>query len=348
MTTHIGILPLDLLNALSIDLDRTTNETSANTRFLRLPHPRTGIPSLFVPCASENRTGNGDSSSTSGILEVQAVTPPNSRSWFLNSEEVIADGKMLIMTPIDPMFLLLPLMQISHPTQKDGTLGTLRQLDDIFEDAATKLSRVSETDANKDPSLKVSEQDILFILTLNCVREAARLICEVNDLTPELAVYRYDPERVIKVLQKKVEHLAQPAILDRTRTVVRSLAKDGLMEDGQEELLELGRKKAACEILSQYLPSDIYAKLLATYDFSTLETYTNAIREADAAITAANETTNGSKKGKKKGTATANQEKKEDTASKKRKGASSQGVDRLKKVNTDGMKKISSFFVQKK
>lgn len=83
------------------------------------------------------------------------------------------------------------------------------------------------------------------------------------------------------------------------------------------------------------------------YSFSALDAYVNTIREADAAAAAANETNNSSKKGKKKGTSGTVQEK-EDAGSKKRKGATNQGVDRLKKANTDGMKKISSFFTPKK
>jgi hypothetical protein len=71
--------------------------------FVRLPHPRTGksaaficifsakrdydltgIPALFLPV--ENSDESGDA--TSQILEIQAVDPVNSRSWFLENEVV--------------------------------------------------------------------------------------------------------------------------------------------------------------------------------------------------------------------------------------------------------------------
>jgi hypothetical protein len=70
------------------------------------------------------------------------------------------------------------------------------------------------------------------------------------------------------------------------------------------------------------------------------------LRIADAAALAASETTAGPKKGKKKATATSVGDE-EGTKGKKRKGAAGQGVERLKKVNTDKMKKISSFFAPK-
>ena len=81
-----------------------------------------GLLSLFLPI--EGLPGALESG---GILEVQAISPPDERCWILN-EEVISgtivlkhvflslifmpDGKMLVMTPIDPAFLLLPLINI--------------------------------------------------------------------------------------------------------------------------------------------------------------------------------------------------------------------------------------------
>ena len=64
---------------------------------------------------------------------------------------------------------------------------------------------------------------------------------------------------------------------------MRELAKDGLMEDGQEELLHrtltpafsvfvfstsplVGRIRSCCDLLAQYLPSDFRNTLLASYE----------------------------------------------------------------------------------
>ena len=63
-------------------------------------------------------------------MEVQAVSPPNRRSWFLADEVVggtislllntprlfmtVTDGKLLVMTPMDPAFILIRML---HTTQ---------------------------------------------------------------------------------------------------------------------------------------------------------------------------------------------------------------------------------------
>ena len=49
-------------------------------------------------------------------------------------------------------------------------------------------------------------------------------------------VYRFSPTKLNEYLRRKIAHLETCAALE-SRTIVRELAKDGLMEDGQEELL---------------------------------------------------------------------------------------------------------------
>ena len=57
-------------------------------------------------------------------------------------------------------------------------------------------------------------------------------------MTPELAVYRYSESKLLEYLRKKTARLAEPRVSELSKTVVRSLAKDGLMDDGKEELLQ--------------------------------------------------------------------------------------------------------------
>jgi ribonuclease H2 subunit B len=51
-------------------------------------------------------------------------------------------------------------------------------------------------------------------------------------------VYRFSPQKVVEYLRVKVERLSTPKTIEASRTLVRNLAKDGLMEDGKENLLE--------------------------------------------------------------------------------------------------------------
>jgi len=117
MATYVCVLPVgrsprkttilflliypDLLDGLTTHVDHSAN-------FLRLPHPRTGafqthlppsflttpegIASLFLPVKGPKDTA-GD---ISVILEVQAVTPAETRSWFLDNE-VVSGERMVVV-----------------------------------------------------------------------------------------------------------------------------------------------------------------------------------------------------------------------------------------------------------
>ncbi|KAL1743831.1 ribonuclease H2, subunit B [Schizophyllum fasciatum] len=322
MATYIGILPDELIDTLSA-------QANIGTRLLRLPHPRTGIPSLFAPYASGSK-----------VAEVQAVAPPNERSWFIG-DSVVADGRLLVMTPMDPTFLLIPLLTALQSA--DGSLGQLRPWDDICEDIVAKLS-TDPAAPPKDRSTILDAADLSAFLQTPCCRSALGNICQCETITPEITVYRYDPARLTAYLQRKVSRLANSDLQERSRTVTRGLAKDGLMEDGMEELLELGRTRAACDLVSQYLPRDVYSALKAAYDFAPLDAHLQTLHEADVAAQAANPKT---AKEKKKGGGAGKGISTPSTDSKKRKGKGSQGVEKLKKANTEGMSKLSSYFTKK-
>ena len=80
------------------------DDSSQELRFVRLPHPSTGmlrvsclvclnlrnhsgVPSLFLPYTSPS-TGKVS------VLEVQTVAPPNERSWFMSEGEVLQSARM--------------------------------------------------------------------------------------------------------------------------------------------------------------------------------------------------------------------------------------------------------------
>jgi ribonuclease H2 subunit B len=64
------------------------------------------------------------------------------------------------------------------------------------------------------------------------------LNCEFLEITEDITVYRFSPQKVVEYLRVKVERLSTPKTIEVSRTLVRNLAKDGLMEDGKENLLE--------------------------------------------------------------------------------------------------------------
>ena len=58
------------------------------------------------------------------------------------------------------------------------------------------------------------------------------------DITPEVKVYRYSEDKVIEYLQAKVTRLSRHEVVEKSRTLIRNLAKDGLMDDSKEDILE--------------------------------------------------------------------------------------------------------------
>lgn len=99
-------------------------------------------------------------------------------------------------------------------------------------------------------------EDIIKFAALECTKRAMRRLCDVkgkpgdglhttpfltqtvSEITPEITVFRYSPEKLVQELRKKAAALSTPRITEMSRCLVRSLAKDALMEDKNEELLE--------------------------------------------------------------------------------------------------------------
>ncbi|KJA20727.1 hypothetical protein HYPSUDRAFT_88505 [Hypholoma sublateritium FD-334 SS-4] len=322
MNTHFCVMPIDIIQSISQPLQLEENSVKPKlwneSRMLRLPHPRTGLPSLFLPSESEK---------ASTVLEIQAVAPPDERSW-MTGEEIVADGRLLIMTPVDPSFLLLPILQVTQPT--DESLAQFKPADDLFDEAAGKFEPASESESDKASSS--NSQDILEFCSLSYVRRCLRHVCETKEITPELTVYRYSQSKVLEYMRAKVAHLSTSEKFAASQTVIRNLARDGLMEDGKEELLSLGRLRAACDMISQYLPSVTRDALVNSYDFAILQTQLN-INKEEAMANAVSSASKLQAKGQKA------------VPDKKRKAPKpSFGVEKLKKANTTGMSKLSSFF----
>jgi len=173
------------------------------------------------------------------------------------------------MTPIDPAFFLIPILQAIKPVgkppysslvhaycspQNDGSAGLFQPLDDILDEALPKINGRTSDDAFPP----ISQEDMLFLTRCDCVVNALKRICDFQsapvrnplssgdlssrdryaDITSELTVYRYSEDKVIEYLQAKVSRLSKHAVAEKSRTIIRNLAKDGLMDDGKEDLLK--------------------------------------------------------------------------------------------------------------
>ncbi|KAG8932883.1 hypothetical protein FRC03_012877 [Tulasnella sp. 419] len=338
MTTRVLVAPTEVTS--SLIGAKTTNSLDASSTgslpFLRLPHPRTGIPSLFLANDNAPSTSKQDASQHQ-LLEVQAISPDVNRSWFLSDDTVVQDGKLLVLTPIDPIFLLVPLLEPVSSTAQ------FRPLDDIFEEATEKVNAtLSELSVPDCPP--ISAEDVSSFARLSSVRSAVERICEKKDLTEDLSVHRFSKAKFLEVVKVKTDRIADPSAFDSFSSLTRSLAKDGLFTEKcalNSALQKAGRQRVACDILSQYLSPSLSEELIQLYNFDELNQHLEAMKQEDAALAAAqavkaNEETSG--KQKQKSTA---------TKKGKAKNQPSRGVTQLTKANVEGMAKLSSFFTKK-
>ena len=65
-------------------------------------------------------------------------------------------------------------------------------------------------------------------------------------------MYRFSLNKINDYLRTKVVHLETSAALE-SRTIVRELAKDGLMEDGREDLLRRTLPPTAISVLNIFV-----------------------------------------------------------------------------------------------
>jgi len=137
----------------------------------------------------------------------------------------------------------------SFPPKVDGSISQFRTADDLIGEAAKHISSSSETDNNR----VLQVQDIIEFFSLSCTTEALTRLCDMKGLqrnlspsnvpeTPieissEIMVYRYSQRKFVEYLRTKVAHLQKCSAFDESQTLTRSLAKEGLMEDGKEDLL---------------------------------------------------------------------------------------------------------------
>ncbi|KAF8919846.1 ribonuclease H2, subunit B [Mucidula mucida] len=277
---------------------------------------------FYKPLALRSRVTNGvsfDSLILVRVLEVQAVSPSNKRSWFVD-QSVVADGKLLMMTPIDPAFLLIPLLELIAP---NAGATSFRTSEDIFEECVTRIKE-------KDDAGEIAESDLSRLFAMGCIEAALHRICETKDVASTITVFRYSHLKILTYLQAKVNHLSAAPMADISRSITRNFAKDGLFEDDKEDLLKAARLRVACDLVSHYLSGEWSDKLAACYDFKALDVHLTDLHNQETQLAVSRNTK-----------AAAAPEKK------RKAGKGSQGVEKLKKVNTKGMSKLSTFFTKK-
>ncbi|MBW0477835.1 hypothetical protein O181_017550 [Austropuccinia psidii MF-1] len=247
---------------------------------VRLPHPRTRLPALFVI-----RPGQG-------FWEVQSiVSPPTaSRSWFfqpLDQEkpELLLSrngGRLLFVTAFDPFFLLLGLFfGLSQPDNPFETGEPNKSRRGHFEQMDVLLDRFQETwmfsDCSGGPTLTDFE---LFAAEALQPKTLCR-VCEALEQDSTTTLWRLDPAKVVQNIEHKVDTLAKTGLAAKgeDNTVWTRLAKkEGLLAvNGTSDeplLLEEIYRKLGFHMVQAYLPISLFDHLnQAAFQFPSLDAF---------------------------------------------------------------------------
>ncbi|KAM0792333.1 hypothetical protein ACM66B_005016 [Microbotryomycetes sp. NB124-2] len=347
---HVLVLPeyVDLSSA-----DATRH------RFLRLPHPRTRSPSLFLPASSTEPDGLRRNK----LLEVQRISADTDkqRSWFVE-QDVVSDGSLGLLTPFDPLWLVISIL---------ATVPAKFMQETELWDMAAQRGRTDDDrglDLNSKRESKMLADDILAFGNLQCVRSRLEEVCETQTHDGS-TLYRLNHTKIVEALKRKVDRLVDPetgifgplaatdlnkpaadkvdtegndksSTPDRATAASRILNKDGIGDgQGLSEQLQLeSRTKTAVKVLANYLSPKHTDELLKAYSFEAMDEYLSTITTSSVLSTTYLPGRGGA--GGSLGGGSAALKKKAAAA----KG--SRGVEMLKKVSTKNMNKLSSYFTK--
>ncbi|XP_013867157.1 ribonuclease H2 subunit B isoform X2 [Austrofundulus limnaeus] len=219
-------------NWVVISADSIINSTKHNSdpAFLRMRNPSTDEASLYV-------LGSGDLQ----LYEVKAFEE-DFHSWFVG-QTVQRDGRLIFVTPMDPLYLILPYLI------KSGREGKFQPVDQVVKDedfpACSRL--------------------------LSCTRSLASLhhIAEEKEVGSQ-KFHRYSQDRTMDWLKKKVERTV--VALKKKNVCVGEGVKSTTYvrvkseSDNQEDYL-----RYAHGLISDYISADLSKALLGHLGLSELK-----------------------------------------------------------------------------
>jgi ribonuclease H2 subunit B len=132
------------------------------------------------------------------------------------------------MTPIDPVFLLIPMLQAIKPVsirllplfqtrpdqtrpclwsslpqpQNDGSAGLFQPLDDIFDEAVQKIVRPVNGRTSSDDALAfppISPEDVLSLTKYDCIINGLNRICDCQSAPLSLLSLSFSSEEIVLI-----------------------------------------------------------------------------------------------------------------------------------------------------
>ncbi|CAK1548598.1 unnamed protein product [Leptosia nina] len=190
-------------------------------RIITLPHPAHGTPSKYV---LDGKNKN--------IFEIVTFNEPY-RSWFIG-ETVKSDGSFMLVTPINPVFIVLPRLR----------------------------------EQCKDRAMPIND-----LLSEKGYNEITGFICGLDNIADlkgslELCAYKYNEEKTLKWLEEKVRKLSK-LIRKKNVHVTSGVSSATFISStlNNDDIDEEFYLKYAFGILSDYLQDDLVELLESKFDF---------------------------------------------------------------------------------
>lgn len=162
-------------------------------------------------------------------------------------------------------------LKMISPQTKAGDSPPFLTIEDIFERACEHFtSKLRDESPGSGPS--ASWDDITTFGETQIVRDAAERICDMQEVTSDLSVYRLSRAKVLAELEKKVDVLASspnyfeaaPETLGQKYS--RMIDRD---DKASEEERVVGRRAVVCDTLATWLSEDWVAELKKTLSLLT-------------------------------------------------------------------------------
>ncbi|XP_044487335.1 ribonuclease H2 subunit B [Mangifera indica] len=185
-----------------------SNATESSGRLLSLLHPKSGTTTCYL--------------FNNGVLQEINWFKQSYRSWFLG-DYVCEDGRIFTATPVDPVFMMLPLFQEARMKKGDDP-GKFRLLEEIIF-------------VNGYPGYQY-----LLPVAENCMH----VVCETKEIGSSI-FFRLDDSKVLSWLSYKVRKLKETLPL---------LDKNYAAQDEKDTLAD------AVSILGEYVKDEPWLKLL--------------------------------------------------------------------------------------
>ncbi|KAK1318797.1 hypothetical protein QJS10_CPB04g01479 [Acorus calamus] len=205
---------------------KENNVEIGESQIVSLRHPKSGSPTCYIY-------------TNDSLLELHWFKQAYG-SWFLG-DYVCEDGSLYISTPVDPVFILLPIFEEAR-MKKGNDVGMFRQLDEIiFIDGFPGYQHLS-----------------------NIAEGCMKLICDVKEIGTS-KFFRLDDSKVLDWLCHKVNNLKQ---------TLTTLDRNYAAREEKETLIEI------VSLLGEYLKDEPWLKLLCRHlDLNIEETMKKSSNE---------------------------------------------------------------------